>query len=79
MDIILSIRMQLPILQQGIGEPEPSKHNSSGYWSRRITEEHRIVYKQFEHGNPVLRGSKLVDCGLVIGRSWTKNDVVYLR
>jgi toxin YoeB len=28
----------------GIGKPEPLKHNYSGYWSRRITEEHRIVY-----------------------------------
>jgi toxin YoeB len=36
--------------QEGIGKPEPLKHNLSGYWSRRITEEHRIVYKQFEHG-----------------------------
>lgn len=29
----------------GIGEPEPLKHNWSGYWSRRINKEHRIVYK----------------------------------
>ena len=29
----------------GIGEPEPLKYNWSGYWSRRITIEHRIVYK----------------------------------
>ena len=29
----------------GIGNPEPLKHNLSGYWSRRITREHRIVYK----------------------------------
>ena len=29
----------------GIGKPEPLKQNLSGYWSRRITEEHRIVYK----------------------------------
>ena len=36
--------------QEGIGKPESLKHNLSGYWSRRITEEHRIVYKQFEHG-----------------------------
>lgn len=28
----------------GIGKPEPLKHQLSGYWSRRITEEHRIVY-----------------------------------
>jgi toxin YoeB len=29
----------------GIGKPEPLKHALSGYWSRRITEEHRLVYK----------------------------------
>jgi toxin YoeB len=30
---------------EGIGDPEPLKHNWSGYWSRRIDREHRIVYK----------------------------------
>jgi len=30
---------------QGIGKPEPLKHGLTGYWSRRINEEHRIVYK----------------------------------
>lgn len=30
---------------EGIGNPEPLKHNWSGYWSRRINREHRIVYK----------------------------------
>ena len=29
----------------GIGKPEPLKHALAGYWSRRITEEHRMVYK----------------------------------
>ena len=29
----------------GIGDPEPLKHNWSGYWSRRIDREHRLVYK----------------------------------
>ena len=29
----------------GTGKPEPLKHALSGYWSRRITDEHRIVYK----------------------------------
>jgi len=29
----------------GIGKPEALKHALSGYWSRRINEEHRIVYK----------------------------------
>ena len=30
---------------EGIGKPEPLKHALSGYCSRRINEEHRIVYK----------------------------------
>ncbi len=30
---------------EGIGKPEPLKHGFSGYWSRRINDEHRIVYK----------------------------------
>jgi len=29
----------------GIGKPEPLKHALSAYWSRRINDEHRIVYK----------------------------------
>lgn len=29
----------------GVGKPEPLKHALAGYWSRRITEEHRMVYK----------------------------------
>lgn len=29
----------------GIGKPEPLKSNLSGWWSRRITREHRLVYK----------------------------------
>ena len=29
----------------GIGKPEPLKHGLSGYWSRRINDEHRLVYK----------------------------------
>jgi len=30
---------------EGIAKPEPLKHALSGYWSRRINDEHRIVYK----------------------------------
>ncbi len=29
----------------GVGKPEPLKHALSGYWSRRINDEHRMVYK----------------------------------
>ncbi len=30
---------------KGISDPEPLRHNWRGYWSRRITREHRLVYK----------------------------------
>ncbi len=33
---------------EGIGKPEPLKHSLSGYWSRRINDEHRVVYKVTE-------------------------------
>ncbi|PRY69214.1 Txe/YoeB family addiction module toxin [Halomonas ventosae] len=29
----------------GLGDPEPLRHQWSGYWSRRIDREHRLVYK----------------------------------
>ena len=30
---------------EGIGKPEPLKYGLAGAWSRRITEEHRLVYR----------------------------------
>ena len=33
----------------GLGDPEPLKYNWSGYWSRRITKEHRLIYKVTEN------------------------------
>ena len=30
---------------EGIGKPEPLRHDFAGYWSRRVTDEHRLVYK----------------------------------
>jgi toxin YoeB len=29
----------------GLGKPEPLKHQYAGFWSRRIDEEHRLIYK----------------------------------
>ena len=29
----------------GVGKPEPLRHALSGFWSRRITDEHRLVYR----------------------------------
>lgn len=42
---------------EGIGKPEPLKHEFSGYWSRRIDEANRIVYRV---ENNIL---KIVQCG----------------
>ena len=33
---------------KGTGKPEPLKHGLSGYWSRRINDEHRIIYRPAE-------------------------------
>jgi toxin YoeB len=30
---------------KGVGKPEPLRHALAGYWSRRINDEHRLVYK----------------------------------
>ena len=30
---------------EGLGKPEPLKHSLAGFWSRRITDEHRMVYR----------------------------------
>ena len=38
---------------QGIGKPEPLKHDFAGYWSRRITDEHRLVYKIADDEMPI--------------------------
>lgn len=34
---------------QGMGNPEPLKFDLSGFWSRRIDREHRLVYQVFNH------------------------------
>jgi len=33
---------------EGIGNPEPLKHELQGFWSRRIDKEHRLVYSYIE-------------------------------
>ena len=38
----------------GIGKPEPLKHNLTGFWSRRITEEHCLVYQVSEDESMVI-------------------------
>lgn len=47
--VLKRINMLLKDIQrspfEGIGKPEPLLHNLGGLWSRRITDEHRLVYK----------------------------------
>ncbi|GAB5464859.1 MAG: Txe/YoeB family addiction module toxin [Candidatus Kapaibacteriales bacterium] len=38
----------------GIGKPELLKHNYNGYWSRRITQEHRFIYKIDSGGDLII-------------------------
>ena len=33
---------------EGIGKPEPLKHGFQGSWSRRISDEHRLIYKAID-------------------------------
>ncbi|AUZ86167.1 MULTISPECIES: Txe/YoeB family addiction module toxin [Methylophaga] len=40
---------------EGLGDPEPLRHNWSGYWSRRIDREHRLVYKVDDSGLVVVQ------------------------
>lgn len=43
-NLLIKDMMRTPY--RGIGKPEPLRHALQGYWSRRITSEHRIVYKK---------------------------------
>jgi toxin YoeB len=48
-DTVIRIKDLIKAIRQdqfrGLGKPEPLKYDLKGYWSRRITGEHRIVYK----------------------------------
>lgn len=48
-DTVIRIKDLIKCIRQdpfkGIGKPEPLRYDLKGYWSRRITSEHRLVYK----------------------------------
>ncbi|MFA0963412.1 Txe/YoeB family addiction module toxin [Roseivirga sp. BDSF3-8] len=48
-DMVKKIKELLKAIRQnpfkGVGKPEPLKHGLKGFWSRRISHEHRLVYK----------------------------------
>ncbi len=39
----------------GLGKPEPLKHEYAGMWSRRINDEHRLIYKVNEGSIEILK------------------------
>jgi toxin YoeB len=43
--VLLLVEEVVKDLFEGIGKPEPLKHQLGGAWSRRITQEHRLVYR----------------------------------
>ncbi len=43
---------------EGLGSPEPLRHQLSGFWSRRITIEHRLIYKITEDTIVILACAK---------------------
>ena len=43
---------------EGIGKPEPLKNNLSGWWSRRIDNGNRIVYRQYDENIVVIAACK---------------------
>ena len=48
-ELVIKIKELLKSIRQnpftGIGKPEPLKYDLKGFWSRRISSEHRLVYK----------------------------------
>jgi toxin YoeB len=51
--VLKKVRALVEVIQEtpfeGIGKPEALKHNYSGWWSRRISNEHRLVYRVNEN------------------------------
>jgi toxin YoeB len=45
---------------KGLGKPEPLKHDLSGFWSRRITGDHRLIYRVT--GAPGMQQLEIVQC-----------------
>ena len=56
--ILKKIRQLIEIIPEtpysGIGKSEPLKHHLAGLWSRRINQEHRLVYEVIETDNVIL-------------------------
>ncbi len=52
-NVLKKIRQLIESIQQspfdGIGKPEPLKYELTGCWSRRINQEHRLVYEVIDH------------------------------
>lgn len=47
---------------EGIGKPEPLKGNLSGWWSRRINHEHRLVFRTADNKLYILQCKSIINC-----------------
>lgn len=43
---------------EGLGKPEPLKHQLSGKWARRITDDHRLIYEVLEDSTIIILSCK---------------------
>ena len=49
------IKESLRSPHEGTGKPEPLRHTLSGYWSRRINDEHRMIYRVDDEGITIVQ------------------------
>ena len=49
------IKESLRSPHEGTGKPEPLRHAFSGYWSRRIDDEHRLIYRVDSEGITIVQ------------------------
>jgi len=67
LESVEKIRVLIKSIKQtpfsGLGKPEPLKHRLKGFWSRRISGEHRLVYQDFRNQR---RRSKVLDRSMQI-------------
>ena len=80
--IIRLVRDVLRDQFSGLGKPEPLRHELAGCWSRRISEEHRLVTRfgwiSFAY-LPAAITTELARCGLVVPEqyeSWAEGDAL---
>lgn len=63
---------------EGIGKPEPLKHQFKGYWSRRISHEHRLIYKVNEESLLIIHAIHIINKTGVYLKTFKNNCQCYM-